>query len=174
MWAAGNKHTLRALRTPNEPGRTRGLTLLEMLLVVALIALGSFGVSLALRDDSAQRLTRESERLIALLEIARAQSQARATVMMFELNETGFVLRDPASRLTQTHPWLYDDTRASVLSPATSTPNGLRPSARNVLVLGPEPIIAAQGLRLQNQDQSLVLATDGLRSFAVPASSTTR
>ena len=178
MWAAGNKHAGHPRRTPHQRGSARGLTLLEMLLVVALIALSSFGVSLALRDDAVQRLTRESQRLIALLEAARAQSQASATVMVFESNATGFVIRTPATRQTQAHNWLYGDTRASVIpfvanmvvdTTSSAAGHALANPSGSALILGPEPILAAQRLRLQNQDQSLVLATDGLRGFEVSA-----
>lgn len=166
MWAAGNKHARLTQRAPHQPGCAHGLTLLEMLLVIALVALGSFGVSLAWRDDAAQRLTRESERVVAVIEAARAQSQASATVVLFEPTASGFVIRTPATRQTQSHNWLYGDTRAVVTASAI---NKTVSGTGNALILGPEPIIAAQSLRLQNQDQSLMLATDGLRGFEVPA-----
>ncbi|MBP6357465.1 MAG: prepilin-type N-terminal cleavage/methylation domain-containing protein, partial [Burkholderiaceae bacterium] len=47
--------------------RSTGFTLLELLVVVAIIAIGTAGVSLALRDASASSLEREAQRLAALL-----------------------------------------------------------------------------------------------------------
>ena len=47
------------------PPRTRGFTLLELLVVVAIIAIASAGVSFALRDSQATQLEREAQRLAA-------------------------------------------------------------------------------------------------------------
>ena len=55
---------------------TRGFTLLELMVVIAVIAIGSAVASLALRDRGASALAREADRLAALLESARAQSRA--------------------------------------------------------------------------------------------------
>ena len=46
----------------------KGFTLLELLVVVAIIALATAGVSFALRDSQATQLEREAQRLAALLE----------------------------------------------------------------------------------------------------------
>ncbi len=52
-----------------------GFTLLELMVVVAIAALATAGVTLALRDSDAERLDREALRLAALIESARAQSR---------------------------------------------------------------------------------------------------
>ena len=56
--------------------RARGFTLLELLVVVAIIAIATAGVSFAMRDSQATQLEREGQRLAALLESARAQSRS--------------------------------------------------------------------------------------------------
>jgi general secretion pathway protein H len=48
--------------------RHRGFTLVELLVVVALIAIASGLASLALRDPAASQLEQEASRLAALLE----------------------------------------------------------------------------------------------------------
>ena len=53
-----------------------GFTLVELLVVVALIAITSATISLALRDPAELQLQREAQRLAALLETARAESRA--------------------------------------------------------------------------------------------------
>ena len=63
--AAGSSHFM-----------SRGFTLLELLVVVAIIAIATAGVSFALRDSEATQLEREAQRLAALLESARAQSRS--------------------------------------------------------------------------------------------------
>ena len=55
--------------------RQQGLTLLELLVVLAIIGFGLAGVSLSLRDSNQTQLEREAQRLIAVLEAARAQSR---------------------------------------------------------------------------------------------------
>ena len=65
--------------------RARGFTLIELLVVVSLIALGTAGVSLAMRDGNATRLEREGQRLAALLEAARAQSRASGVAVRWAL-----------------------------------------------------------------------------------------
>jgi general secretion pathway protein H len=175
MWAAGNKHPARA---------ARGLTLLEMLVVVAIIALGTLGVSLALRDNN-NRLDREAQRLVALLDAARAQSQAMGVPVLLKLADNGFVLEGLPNNTFNTtpsntsvpnaapnnvpiaslpHAWLYPDTAAHIIR---ITNNNTSPT--NALLLGPEPIIPAQALRLVSRESGaqLVLRTDGLHSFQI-------
>ena len=66
--AAGNK--------PASLHSAQGFTLLELLVVVALIAIATAGVSLSLRDSADSALERDATRLAALLETARAQARA--------------------------------------------------------------------------------------------------
>jgi prepilin-type N-terminal cleavage/methylation domain-containing protein len=81
----------------------RGFTLLELMVVVAMIGVASAVVSFALPDPSSTRLEREAARLIALLE----------------------------------------------------------------LLLGPEPLLPRQGLRLRLGEQQLRIGSDGLKPFAI-------
>jgi general secretion pathway protein H len=52
------------------------LTLLELMVVIAIMGLATAGVSLAMRDTAGEQLSREAERLAALLEAGRAASRA--------------------------------------------------------------------------------------------------
>jgi general secretion pathway protein H len=56
--------------------RRGGFTLIELIVVVALIAVAAGLISLSLRDPAATRLEHEAARLSALLESARAESRA--------------------------------------------------------------------------------------------------
>jgi general secretion pathway protein H len=62
--------------SPRRAGRAqRGFTMIELLIVIAIIAVGVALVSVALPSGEARRLEEEGERLGALLEMARAESR---------------------------------------------------------------------------------------------------
>ena len=76
---------------PGSSGRrARGFTLLELLVVLAIVGLALGGASLALRDSGAALLTREGERLAALLEAGRAQSRASGVPVRWQADAQGF------------------------------------------------------------------------------------
>ena len=141
----------------------RGFTLLELMIVVAIIALATAGVSLALRDSDSTQLEREALRLSALLESARAQSRTSGVPVLWRNTGSGFEFigvapaPDALDGLANTRSWLSADTRALITQPAGAA----------VLVLGPEPLIAAQRLQLLQGDRRVSLGTDGLAPFAV-------
>lgn len=150
--AAGNKR----LRSPS-----CGFTLLELLVVIALIAVATAGVSLSLRDSADSALARDAERLAALLETGRAQARANGLPVVWRSRSTGdrhsFEFEGlPPPGLPQ-H-WLSDTTRAA--------PNA-------AVTLGPEPLIGPQALALSSStrpDRTLWVVTDGLRPFQVQSS----
>jgi len=138
--------------------RQRGFTLLELLVVLAIIAVSVAGVRLALRDSQETQLTREAQRLVAMLEAGRVQSRTRGVPLLWEPLPQGFVIRaagtNPSQALvsSRTEAWLDTDTQAS--------------SAQAVW-LGPEPILTPLRITLRVANKSLTIATDGLRPFEV-------
>ncbi len=141
---------------PTPASRSRsahGFTLLELLLVVTIVAVASAGVALALRDSAQAQLETEAQRLAAMLESARAQSRASGVPVHWRATATGFVLDGLPERTEQA--WASEGVAASSAQP---------------LLLGPEPLIPPQQVRLwltQQPERSLVVATDGVRPFAV-------
>lgn len=135
--------------------RHAGFTLLELLLVVALIAVAVGMASLSLRDADASRLEEEGQRLAALLEGARARSRASGLELRWvpKHDSPGFQFLGLPPGVQMPGNWLDERTQAEVAGAA-----GLR--------LGPEPIIDAQRVQLRLGEQSLTLATDGLSPFA--------
>jgi general secretion pathway protein H len=138
------------------PGSNAGFTLLELLVVVAIIAIASAGVAFALRDAAGAPLDRDAQRLAALLDTARARSRLTGQPVRWIPTETGFRFEGLA-RDALPQDWLGPDTRVA---------GGV------VLVLGPEPVIGPQSVVLTSAGQpgqALRVATDGLRPFTVTA-----
>jgi general secretion pathway protein H len=130
------------------------LTLLELLVVVAIIAMATASVSMSMRDNAHVQLEREAQRLAALLESARSLSRARGVPVRWQATARGFRFEGlPEGVLPEG--WLDADTTVS------------GPAALN---LGPEPLIARQGvtlLSLRQPGQGWRIVTDGLRPFVV-------
>jgi general secretion pathway protein H len=149
---------MRTSAAGSKPAQTfaPGFTLLELLVVVALIAIATAGVSLSLRGNADSALERDATRLAALMETARAQSRASGLTVVWRNTPTGFVFEGlPPPGLPQN--WLNDSTRAA------------QPLA---VVLGPEPLIAPQSIALVSTQgtSSIWLVSDGLSPFQVQRS----
>jgi general secretion pathway protein H len=171
--------------------RQQGLTLLELLVVLAIIGVAMAGVSLSLRDSNQTQIEREAQRLIAVLEAARAQSRTSGIALIWQPTAEGFVIRPalapnqtlsntaPSSATgntaspmaTRTETWLATGTQAAI---STATPPTNNTTPTNLVVLGPEPILAPARITLSvatsnsaKPAPSLSLGTDGLRPFQV-------
>ena len=132
----------------------RGFTLIEILVVLAIVALGTGALVWSLRDSASQQLDEEAQRLSALLEAGRAQSRTSGLALRWRSNDAGFVIETlpPGLAPPKPHAWLYPQTRASA----------------SLLWLGPEPILPPQSLVLTQGDGSrgnVRVASDGLRAF---------
>ena len=136
-------------------------------MVVALIAIASATVTLALRDPAATALERDGVRLAALLESARAEARASGVPARFELrtrqNERSFAAGDGSA------PFRFVGLPDAARLPARFLDEGTSAEVigASALVLGPEPILPAQRLMLRLGDQRLVIESDGLGPFRV-------
>lgn len=157
-------------------GSQGGFTLLELLIVVAIIALASSVVALALPDPGATRLEREAQRLATLLEGGRAQARALGLPVYWTLGAAP--ARPGADPQTLPDDFHFDGLPANSDLPtrwldagSAADPEGalqveLQPP-RPAVQLGPEPVIPAQRIVLRLGDRRATLATDGLTPFAI-------
>jgi general secretion pathway protein H len=125
--------------------------------VIAVIALGTAGVALAMRDSGQTSLEREALRLGALLDAARSQSRASGVVVTWEAvqdaqNQPTMRWRGLPTREPLPTAWLDTQTKVSTNQP---------------LVLGPDPVIAPQRVWLTQGEQSRIVVTDGVGAFRV-------
>ena len=146
-----------------------GFTLLELLVVMAIVAIASAGVVLTLRDSSTSDLERDAQRLAAVLESGRAQSRMQGTPVTWRAVPGGFAL-DGLNPPLPPQTWLSADTTVGAVlrPPAPGALNTTNTADR--LTLGPEPILEAQAVVLAVRSKPeirLQLATDGLRPFAL-------
>jgi len=146
--------------------RAAGFTLLELLVVMAVIAVGVSLVVLTLPDADASRLDEEGARLSTLLETARAESRTSGVPVWWappaadaplvgaqgEPQQFQFVGLPKALGLPTR--WLDTRVRAQVVG-------------AGAIVLGPEAILPAQRIVLSLGERRLELASDGLGPFTV-------
>ena len=142
----------------------RGFTLVELLVVVALVGIVAGMVSLSLRDPAQTQLEQEGGRLAALLESARTEARASHIAARWELRPAN---RDPSdnsggdfrfiglpSSIALPDHWMSEGVRAEIVGARAVT-------------LGPEPMIGAQRVILRIGERQLTVATDGLAPFNV-------
>ncbi len=141
------------------PGsKARGFTLIELVVVLAIVAVAAGVITFAIRDPAQTRLDQEAVRLVALLESARTEARTGGWNVVWvpgndaEGRQFRFVGLPKGLELPTR--WLDERVAAQVVG-GTS------------LVLGPDAILPPQRLVLRLDDRSLEIGTDGLASFAV-------
>ena len=139
--------------------RAAGFTLIELMVVVALIAIAAGVMSLALRDPAATQLEHEAARLSALLESARTEARGSGLAVYWEPRGAegsghDFRFLGLPSTSDLPHRWLQQGVSAAVVG-------------SRVVVLGPEAVIGPQRITLGLDDRRLTLATDGIGPFIV-------
>lgn len=133
----------------------RGFTLVELLVVVAIVGIAMAGVAFSLRDTSGAQLDREGLRLAALFESARAQSRATGIPIRWRSTAAGFTFEGAQQPMPDA--WLTQDVAAT--------------QGASVL-LGPEPLIGAQQVVLTlraDPTKTVTVRTDGWRPFVLAA-----
>ena len=104
-------------------------------------------------------MDREAERLVALLESARAEARAAGLAVSWRPGVDGqgrhFRFQGLPAKLDLPSQWLGEPPVVDIEGGASA------------LVLGPEPLLPKQALRLRLGEAQLRIGTDGLQAFAV-------
>lgn len=138
------------------------------MVVVLIVGLTGALATLALRDGETRRLEEEGARLAALLDSARLESRAAGVAITWRPSgapgpapnagsapsDFRFEWDRSAGTLPFPSRWLYPETQAEV-------------EGASRVILGPEPILPAQRIRLRTKDRSLVVGSNGLDPFTV-------
>ncbi len=143
------------------------MTLLELLIVVAIMAVAVALVSWALPDSEAARLDEEAARLSALLEMARAESRVTGAVVRWVPHGEQTAAVDAEGRPVQFR--FVGLPRTTTLPTRWLDPRISASVAGGAVLLGPEAILPPQRIVLRLADREVELVTDGLSPFAVAA-----
>ncbi len=144
------------LNRPASPQAALGWTLLELMVVLALIGLATAAVSLAFRDPNAAQVEEDALRLAALLESARAHSRSTGLPVRWQVAPDGFRF-EGLQGLALPQTWKHAGVQAQV-------------EEGEVLLLGPEPVLAPQAVLVASRAapaRRWRVATDGVRPFGV-------
>lgn len=139
--------------------------MLELLVVLAIMALALGAAALALRDPAQVALAREGQRLAAWLEVGRATARSSGQTVRWRATATGFELAG-GPQPSPPQAWLDARTTVLAVSVAGAAPVPA-PAGAWLIMLGPEPILSAQSLLLSLEGHNLRVASDGLSPFAV-------
>jgi general secretion pathway protein H len=136
--------------------RARGFTLLELLVVLVIMAIGFATVVIALRPDPRNAVRQEGDRLAALLGLASEESGTAGTPLAWVGNEAGYEFQ--AREITDAGPdWRV--VRGDDLLHPRQLPNGM--VIRSIRVDG-KPLELGQRVNLDSQgahDVSLEIAS---------------
>lgn len=157
------------------PAAPQGFTLLELLVVVALIAVATAGVGLSMRDSADSALERDAQRLAMLLETGRAQARASGLPVVWRTQNSSQNSGQNSTQNGQNNgqdfaqSFVFDGLPAPGL-PGQWLSDSTRATSNSAVTLGPEPLIEPQAVALwalQSPGKILWVVTDGLRPFKV-------
>jgi general secretion pathway protein H len=138
--------------------RGRGYTLIELLIVIAIIGIAAGVVTLSVRGDDSRRVTQEGERLAALFRMAQSEARVGGRPIYWQADLSGYRFRAAgpdaapmAEELTRERRW----------------PFAVRRVARSELVFGREPLREPAEVEIATAGPVLRLSLDAMGNTRV-------
>lgn len=134
--------------------RARGYTLLELLVVAAIIALAAGMLTLGVRGDESRRLREEADRLAALFTLAQSEVRVSGQALVWEADLEGYRFRPlvadaatvPREELARARQWALDLQRVE----------------RRQLLFSREPLREPAEIQLATRSHAVRIAVDAL------------
>ncbi|HEX8955033.1 MAG TPA: GspH/FimT family pseudopilin [Burkholderiaceae bacterium] len=152
--------------------RARGFSLLELLIVMAIVGLTLGMVSLSASQSAQKDLQNDAQRIALLLQMARDEAIVRDRPVAFEADENhyGFLVKNDKD-------WeaISDDDlmrsrefkRAPVTLLMTPQPDSSQNNGMLRIVFGREPVDKPFVLKLAQGDDAVSIQADGIGHFTV-------
>ena len=148
----------------------RGFTLVELMVVLAIIGIALGMVSFNAMPDPAQNLQAEARRIALLLQLARDEAIVRNRLVAFEADSDNyrFLVRnetrwDPVTTddLLRERPFKGGPVKLSIDPPSAGTGNPMR------IIFGREPVDKPFVLSMAIGEDRVAIRADGIGHFVV-------
>ena len=138
--------------------RSAGFTLLELLVVVAIIGIAAVTVTLSVASREGRLVEEETTRLGALFRLAQDEARITGRTLVWEADRGGYRFRaadgeplpDAGDGVLRARPWPFEVTQVEAAP----------------IVFGREPLLTPATLRIATPKRELVLALDAFGNLA--------